>query len=257
MRKLIGIELVKMRRSGAAWLVALISLGQGVLYAVMDDRYTAVLVRYPRVEYILYTYNTARWFCMAALFMGAYAIAGDFSMGTVRNVMAAGIDKGKYYFSRLWAQMIFMWGLYAGGFAVFFAARILRTGRVNTAYTPAQFLPLFLVMSMQPLAYAAVANLIGVCCRRQLLSVVVSESWLFLVLILRMYVMGEEYYTNAGALRPQGPMACEPMWILERADRYAGPVFSYGFLWYALSAAVIIAAAAAAGYACLRRAELY
>lgn len=249
MRKLIGIELVKMRRCGAAWLVALISVGQSVFYAVMDGRYIQAIARYPRTEYILYIYGTARWFCMASLFMTAYAIAGDFSMRTVLNVLSAGISKRKYYLSRLYAQMLFIFGLYACGFAAFVATRILRTGRISTAFPPLQLLLLFLAMAMQPLAYVAVANMISVCCKRQTLAIVISEAWLFLVLILRMYF-------KASVLNGKGPMAYEPMWVLESVDQYAGPVFHYGFLKGAVSAAVIIAVSAAAGYLCLTRSDV-
>ena len=255
MMKLIGVELVKLRRYPVTWLVALISVGQGVLNAVLG-RYGFALSRHPEVEYIIFIYATARWFCMASLFMTAYAIAGDYSMRTVLNVLSAGVDKKKYYISRLAAQMFFIFGLYICGFAAFIAVRILVTGKVNTALPPAQLLVLFLVMAMQLMAYVAVANMIGVCCKRQALAIFLSEAWIFLALILRIYFMGEVNNSSAGYIKIKGPMAFEPLWVVESVERYLGNIFSFGFLKYAISASVIIVVTSVIGYAALLRSDV-
>ena len=258
MRKLIGIEFVKMRRFPVVWLVALISTGAGIYYALMDF-YAQTLIHYPQVEYIIFIRSGARWFSMAAVFLTAYTIAGDFSMRTVLNVLSAGIDRRKYYFSRLAAQELFFFALYVCGNLVYVVSRILFTGKYNTTLPVQQLALLILVMALQVCAYVAVANLIGLCCKKQALSVLVGEICLFLTIVFRLYGMGADYYRNTGSYHMlSGPIAFEPLYVMECVDYYLlayDSLFCFGFLKYALSAAVIIVAAGAAGYFCMMRSD--
>lgn len=251
MRKLIGIEFLKMTHSAAVWLVGLLSMGQGIFYG-LSHTYDAAIARFPQAEYIVFIRVSARWFCMAAVFLTAYTIAGDFAMRTILNVFSAGIHKTKYYFSRLAALMIFFFCLYLGGNLTYLITRILSTGKVNTSLPAGEFVLLVLVMSMQVIAYVAVANLIGVCCRKQAPAVILGEILLFLSLVLRIYSMGEEYYTNPGAAyRLKGPVVYEPLYVLESVEYYLSSLdslFCPDFLQYALGAALIMLSAGMAGY---------
>lgn len=259
MKKLIGIELLKMTHYPAVWLVTLISVGQGVYYA-FTDQYALAVARYPEAEYIIFIHSTARWFCMAAVFLTAYTIAGDFSMRTVLNVLAAGIDKSKYYFSRLIAQMLFFFGLYVCGNLFYTAGRILYTGKFNHSLSVKEFLLLVLVMGMQVCAYAAVSNFISLCCKKQALSILLGEVWIFLSIVMRIYAVGEDFYRDQGGYHmPGGPVAYEPMYVMECVEYYVSAfdsVFCFGFLKYALSAAVIISVAGIAGYICMIRSDI-
>lgn len=259
MRKLIGIEFVKMRRSPVVWLMALITMGVGGYYAFMDF-YAQALMRYPQMEYIIFIHSGARWFSMAAVFLTAYTIAGDFSMRTVLNVLSAGIDRRRYYFSRLIAQVLFFFALYVCGNLVYVVSRILFTGKYNTALPVQELALLILVMAMQVCACVAVANLIGLCCKKQAVSVLVGEICLFLAIVFRLYGMGADYYRNTGGYHMlSGPIAFEPLYVMECVDYYLiayDSLFCFGFLKYALSAAVIIFVAGTAGYFCMMRSEL-
>ena len=257
MRKLIGIELVKMRHDWATWLMAVITIGQGFFYAA-SMRYA--IASYPKIEYISYVPSTARWICMASVFMVAYVIAGDFSMRTVQNVLSIGVDKKIYYLSRLFAQMIFIFVIYAGGCIVFVVSRIVLTGTVNTAMSFWEFMAVFLVMALQPMVYVALANMIGVFCKNQGIAVILSELSLLLLLILRMYSVGEDFYTGDGSrLLLKGPLAYEPMYLLEICNAFAysdAGIFSFSFFKYAVSALSIIAITTVAGYARLIHSDL-
>ena len=257
MGKLIGIEFIKMKHDPVTWLTALITVGQGLVHAVMLNRYRIDLVRYPKMEYAVYVYLTARVICMVSLFMAAYVIAGDFSMRTVQNVLASGIDRKKYYLSRLSAQMIFLSAAYTGGCVVFVASRIVITGTVNASMSFGEFMVFFLVMALQPMVYVSLANMISVFCKNQGVAVILSEISLFLALILRIYSMGKDFYTGFGRLK--GPLACEPMYLLETCDRFVyseAGIFSFAFIRYAFSAVIMIAVFTASGYRRLTRSNL-
>jgi len=256
MGKLIQVELTKIRRYPATWVVALITFAQA-LFWVFTHKYDANLARYPQVEYVLFTYSTARWFCISSVFLTGYIIAGDFSMRTVLNVLSTGIDKGKYYVSRLAAVLLFTWALFAGSNLFYIVVRILVTGNISTALPLKELLVLLSVMSLQVLSYAAIAHMISICCQKQGLSILLGEVYLFLALIIRMSAMGEEYYTNAG-YRLHGPIAYEPLYVLEKAADFltGDTLFCFGFLKYALSAALIITVASLVGYARLTHSDV-
>lgn len=258
MKKLIGIELVKMKHYLATWLIAILTIGQGIFHAA-TMKFDSALISYPKLEYVLYIYITARWICMASLFMTAYVIAGDFSMRTVQNVLSTGVNKKKYYISRLFAQMIFMFVIYAGGFAAFVISRIVRTGAVNTAMPFWEFLAVFLVMALQPMVYVALANMISIFCKNQGIAIVLGELSLFLALVLRIYSIGKDFYTGSGLKLLKGPIAFEPLYILESCDMYVysdAGIFSFAFFKYAVSALILITITSAAGYAWLMRSDL-
>lgn len=258
MKKLIGIELVKMRHYLATWLIAFITIGQGVFYAAVM-KYASAIARYPKLEYISYIYSTARWICMASLFTAAYAIAGDFSMRTVQNVLSTGVDKKKYYLSRLFAQMIFMFAIYAGGCVAFILTRIASTGTVNTAMPFWEFLAVFLVMALQPMVYVALANMISIFCKNQGIAIILGELSLFLALILRIYSLGKDFYTGSGPKLLKGPIAYEPLYLLETCDMYVysdAGIFSFAFFKYAVSALILIIITSAIGYVRLMRSDL-
>lgn len=257
MGKLIRIEFTKLRWYPAVWIVVLVTLAQGVFFA-FTGRYDNYIAYYPRQEHIIYAYSTGRWFCMAAIFLTSYVIAGDYSMRTVLNVLSAGVDKRKYYFSRLAAMLLFFFALFACGNLVYIATRFLVRGRVSAAVSVGEFLVMLLVMGMQVAAYVAVANLVSLCCKKQALSIIVGEITLFLILLLRLNLVGEEYYANVN-YQLSGPIAFEPMYVLEEVDTYMyawESLFGFGFLKYALSAAVIILVAGAAGYVCSLRSDV-
>ncbi len=165
MRNLILTELTKIRRYPVTWIVVLLTLGQAVFW-VFTKKYDANLAYYPQLEYVLFTYCTARWFCISTLFLTAYVIAGDFSMRTVLNVLSAGIDKRKYYFSRLAAVLLFIWGLFAFSNFVYIILRILTTGKLNTALPCSELLVLLSVLSLQLLGLAGTM----ICCSRRTAS---------------------------------------------------------------------------------------
>lgn len=259
MKKLIGIEFMKMKYYLVTWLAAVITVGQGFFHAVLMDKYHFNLVRYPKLEYVVYIYLTARLICMISLFMAAYVIAGDFSMRTVQNVLSTGVDRKKYYLSRLFAQMLFLFITYAGGCIAFVVSRIVITGAVNTAMSFWEFTAFFLVMALQPMVYIALANMISVFCKNQSIAVILSELSLFLALILRIYAMGEEFYTGTGSQLLKGPLAYEPLYLLETCDMYvysAAGIFSFAYFKYAISALVIITITSAVGYVRLIRSDL-
>ncbi len=100
------------------------------VYMALRGTYVSSLNRYPSIEYVLCLYSTARMLSIVTILLTAYVIAEDFSMRTVQNVLAAGISRGKYYFSRLCAQMIFIFSLYSAGYGAYIVTRILSTGKV-------------------------------------------------------------------------------------------------------------------------------
>lgn len=256
MGNLIWVEFRKMRCYWVTWAVGLFFLGHSV-YIALQDAYAAGLARYPALEYVTFLYGTARMLSIVTLFLTAYVIAEDFSMRTVQNVFAAGIARGKYYFARLLSQIIFIFALYSAGFMTYIAARILSTGKINSQMPAGEFLAIFVVMALQPLAYAAFATMVSVFCKNQATSVVASESWLFFSIVLRLYSI--EGIPGKTANAYVGPIAYEPLTVLERfMDDYVipGRVLTFGFFQCGLSALLIIIVSSLIGYAHLRRSDV-
>lgn len=241
MRRLIAAELTKIRYYRVIWGVALFALGISAA-AALNGRYEDIAVRRPDVEYLLFFYITARTFAILTILATAYVINEDFSMGTVRNVISVGVDVVKYYLSRLLAQMLFVFGLYLLGFAVYVAARILSTGQVNTAMPFGELAGTFLMMALQLMAYVAIAGAISMFFRNQAGAMIVGELWLFLSIMLDAY--------RASGASFLGFIVFEPLMVMQRVDVWgmSGAVYTFGYFKYGFSAAALIAAAAAVGY---------
>lgn len=257
MRNLIRVEFRKMRCYWVTWGVGLFFIAHSV-YTALRDAYASDLGRYPAMEYVLCVYATARMLSIVTILLTAYVIAEDFSMRTVQNVFAAGISRGKYYFSRLCAQMIFIFFLYSAGYAAYIVTRIVSTGEVNTRMPMAEFLAIFFVMALQPLAYAAFTTMVSVFCKSQSVSVVAAEAWLFFSLVLRLYSI-KEVPGKTEAVVYRGPIAYEPLTVLERFLEdfvLPGRVFTFDFLMCAVSAVLIIAVSSVIGYLHLQRSDV-
>lgn len=155
--------------------------------------------------------------------------------------------------------MIFIFVIYAGGCVVFILCRIARTGAVNTALPFGEFLAVFLVMALQPMVYNALANRISIFCKNQGIAIILGELSLFLALVLRIYSLGEDFYTGSGPQLLKGPMAYEPLYLLETCDMYVyseAGIFSFAFFKYAVSALILITVTSVVGYARLMRSDL-
>ena len=257
MRNLIRVEFRKMRCYWMTWGVGLFFIAHSV-YMALRGTYVSSLNRYPSIEYVLCLYSTARMLSIVTILLTAYVIAEDFSMRTVQNVLAAGISRGKYYFSRLCAQMIFIFSLYSAGYGAYIVTRILSTGKVNTQMPAAEFLTVFFVMALQPLAYVAVTAMISVFCKSQSASVVAAEAWLFFSIVLRLYSI-KEIPGGTAAVVYKGPIAYEPLTVLERFLEdfvLPGRVLTFDFFLCAVSAALIITVSSAVGYMHLQRSDI-
>lgn len=257
MRNLIRVEFRKMRCYWVTWGVVLFFIAHSV-YTALRDSYTSELGRYPAIEYVLCVYATARMLSIVTILLTAYVIAEDFSMRTVQNVFAAGISRGKYYVSRLCAQMIFVFFLYSSGYVAYIVTRILSTGKVNTGMPAAEFLAVFFVMALQPLAYVAFTTMVSVFCKSQPVSMVAAEAWLVFSIVLRLYSI-KEVPGTPGVVVYRGPIAYEPLAVLERSLEdfvLPGRVFTFDFFMCAISAVLIIAVSSVIGYLYLQRSDV-
>lgn len=241
MRKLIAVELTKMRYYWVIWGVALFALGASGVSA-LSSRYGDIVARYPAVEYMLFFYITGRTFSILTILATAYVINEDFSMRTVQNVLSVGVNVVKYYLSRLFAQMLFIFSLYLLGFAVYVAVRILSQGKVNTAMSFGELMGIFMMMALQLMAYVAIAGAISTFVRNQAAAMIIGEMWLFLAILFDAY-----RESGAGFL---GFMDYEPLMVMQKVEIWGmpGAVFTFGYFKYGFSAAVLIAAAGAVGY---------
>lgn len=242
MGKLVGVELRKMSRCRLVWGVALFILGTSSLTAFKDTYDYAAYTRYANFEYMMYTHATARVFSALTILVSAYVGAEDFAMRTVQNVLSVGIGRVKYYVSKLLAQMLFIFGLYGAGAAVYVGSRVILTGGLNRAMPAGEYLVIFLVTFLQLGAYVAMADLVCVLIRNQAAAMAVGETWLYLSLVLRVFWMEGTPLT--------GIVAYEPLTVLERfADDYVGTgkVFSAEFFLCGLCALCIIILSSALG----------
>lgn len=241
MKKLIAVELTKMRYYWVIWGVALFALGASGMSA-LNSRYDDIAAQYPEVEYMLFFYITGRTFSILTILATAYVINEDFSMRTVQNVLSVGVDVVKYYLSRLFAQMLFVFFLYLLGFAVYMAVRILSQGEVNNAMSFGELMGIFMMMALQLMAYVAIAGAISTFVRNQAAAMIIGETWLFLAIVFDAY-----RESGAGVLRF---MKYEPLMVMQRVDTWGMPdvVFTSVYFQYGFSAAVLIAAAAGVGY---------
>ncbi len=241
MKKLIAVELTKMRYYWVIWGVALFTLGTSGLIA-LSDRYADIVARYPAAEYLMFFYTTGRTFAILTILATAYVINEDFSMRTVQNVLSVGVDVVKYYLSRLFAQMLFVFGLYLLGFVLYVAVRILSRGEVNTAMSLGELMGTFMMMALQLMAYVAIAGAVSVFCRNQAAAMIIGETWLFVAILLDAY--------RGNGVGILGFMKYEPLMVMQRVDTWGmpGTVFTPVYFQYGFSAAVLIAAAAGVGY---------
>lgn len=241
MRKLIAVELTKIRYYWVMWGAVLFALGASVA-AALAGRYEETVAQYPVLEYLLFFYVTGRTFAILTILIAAYAINEDFSMGTVRNVLSVGVDVVKYYLSRLFALMLFISGVYLLSFLLYVAVRILSTGRVNGAMAMGELMGVFLMMALQLMAYVAIAGAISMFLRNQAAAMITGEMWLFVALVLAEYNK-----SGAGIL---GFIGYEPLMVMQKVDVWGipGKVFTLGYFKYGLSAAVLIVLASAVGY---------
>lgn len=241
MRKLIGVELTKMRYYWVIWAIALFAVGDSIAIA-LNNGYEPTLAFYPEAEYVIFLYATCRVFSILTVLSTAYVINEDFSMRTFQNVFSVGVSKVKYYFSRLFSQMLFVFGLYLLSCAAYVAARVLYQGSFNTAMPFGRFLAAFLIMALQLMAYVAISNMISMFCRNQFVAVAVSETWLFLALVLDAYrEMGIRFF---------GFMTYEPLMVMQRVDDWgmSETIFTFGVFQYAVSALALTVVTGAIGY---------
>lgn len=241
MRKLMAVELTKMRHYWVLWGVSLFALGFSAA-AALSGRYESAVTQYPVLEYLLFFYVTGRTFCILTILATAYVINEDFSMRTVQNVLCVGINVVKYYLSRLFAQMLFVFCLYLLGFVVFAAVRILSRGEVNTAMPLGMLMGVFAMMALQLMAYVAIAGAISMFCKNQTVAMITGELWLFLGIVLDAY-----RESGIGFL---GFMEYEPLMVMQKVEFWGlpGRIFTSGYFKYGVSAAGLIVGACAVGY---------
>lgn len=241
MKKLIGIEWLKMKHYWVVWAV-IFSAVIHCAFMAFKGNYDYAIAANPRIEYAVFMEVTARWFCMIVLLAVAFTISEDFSMRTVQNILAAGISRQKYYWAGLSSQLIFVSVLYAIGCVVYIVGRILYDGKMNTAMPLAEFIVIFLVMMLQLLAYAAFANMVSIFCKSQVTAMVISLMWCFFALIFRSY--------SSDGTSVTGIMAYEPLNVLEGFGPMVGSdrIFSLDFIQYGISAGVIIMITSVIGY---------
>lgn len=249
MRKLIGVELAKMRHYRVVWGVAVFEAGYSASIA-LNGRFADRIARYPELEYIIFLFAACRMFSILAVLSTAYVVNEDFSMRTVQNVLSVGVSVGKYYFSRLFSQMLFVSALFLLSTAAYGAAGTAARGGVGTAAPVGETAAVILVMLLQLMAYVSFANMVGVFCRHQSAAMVAGETWLFLAIIFEGYrEMGVRFF---------GFMAYEPLIVMQSVEKWGlpGAVSVPGVLRYVVSAAVIIAVTSGVGYVRFVRADI-
>lgn len=173
MIKLIHIEFYKMRRDlliwGAFLFVVIAGIGTALLHG--NEQY---YVKLPRIEYYIVIQSMSPAFLLLTVAITGYSIASDLQSRTVQNVLSAGIDRKRYYFSRLLVQMLLTSAMFVIPVLIFALTRFLMgvgRGRVNPAFSVTGFLLLLFFMSLQVLAYCAMTNMICYLCRNLMLSV--------------------------------------------------------------------------------------
>lgn len=256
MGKMILIEFRKMRHYPLIWGILLFALGESVYYAY-DGSLDDFFLYNPGLEYIILLCRTARSSVILTTLTAAYVSSEDFSMRTVQNVFAVGVDRGRYFFARLSFLVLFTVALTGVRYFVYIAARILFNGKAETALSAGEFLAAFVVMTLQLAACAAVIGVVSMLFRSQAAAVMTGEIWLFLSLALRLY-MGIDL-SSENPTASFGPLAYEPMTVLERtaADFLVpGRIYSLDFLRCGMAALLLILASAAAGYGYLCRADI-
>ena len=250
MRKLMAVELTKMRYYRAIWGVALFAFGISGAAAV-SGRYEGAVTQYPILEYLLFFYVTGRTFCILTILSTAYVINEDFSMRTVQNVLSVGVNVVKYYLSRLFAQMLFVFCLYLLGFIFFVAVRILSRGEVNTALPLGTLIGVFAMMALQLMAYVAIAGAISMFCKNQTVAMIAGELWLFLAIVLDAY-----RESGTGFL---GFLEYEPLMVMQKVEFWGLPetVFTLSYFKYGIFAAALIVVACAVGYLRFAHSDLH
>ena len=249
MKSILRAEFYKLGHDWLLWLcVALSFLGTGVYYGWNEAE---VFSLYKGLA--LFGWPSLAWLpcCFVTAIATGLTIGRDFSAGTVKNALAAGIARGDYYFGRLGVQMLLTalsFGLGQLAYVVCHGAFPLRPWGVPSREIQmlgAKLALYLLVALLQLLAYVSVVNAICYFVKKQMAAMAAGMALIYIEAILRQLADSGD---QEALLRITRHL---PVGILYHLFAFAAydQVLTVGFLECGLSALAIIAASSIVGCA--------
>ena len=248
MKSIFRAEFYKLGTQPVLWLfVALFFLGTGNYYGL----YGAEVFGLYR-GLVLFGLPSLAWlpWCFVTAIAAGLSIGGDFSTGTVKNALTAGIARRDYYFARLGVQMLLTAFGFGLGQLAYIVCHVVRpwhlwedSGREIQMFG-AKLALYILVSLLQLIAYVSVVNAVCYYVKRQVAAMVTGMVLIYMETILRQLAESGNLETLQQITRYLPARILYDLFSSAAYDR----VLTADFLGYGISALAIIAASSIAGY---------
>lgn len=244
MKTVFAAELYKLSRNRLLPCVALVYIGAGVIYGLEGAE---IYHTYKGLE--LFGLPSLAWmpYCFTTVLVTGLLIGGDFSRGTIKNALAAGVSRKDYYFARMMIQMLITAAVFVSGHLAYIICHMVHpqanSGR-EIELLGAKAAVYAMVALLQLLAYVALVNAICYFVKKQVAAMVTGMVIVYMEAIIRQLVEAGNMKILRQAVEYMPARVLYRMFSLAVYDQ----ILTVGFLKYGISALVIIAGCSIAGY---------
>lgn len=241
MRNLLKIEFYKVRHDLLVWLAVLICILSSIRIVNGAD-IVKMITKFPGGQYAVFVYGTARQILIVVTLLTAFLCAADFSAKTIQNFLSVGIDRRKYYLSRLIVIFLLVLVLYAACWLTYMIASSIWWHRVVTFVSAGELAVMFLVALLQLWTYCSLANMIGFFVKKQAATVLIGVAFISLEYFLRsLFLLNGIEISSMDML---------PLSVMLRSPEYAaaGRIYDFSFWVSGLYSTAVIVITSAAGY---------
>ncbi len=244
MKNVFRAEIYILRHDRLLWLLPVLYCAVGI-YAGFYDH--AVMDVYKGVELFSLPEILNLFFSFSVVTLTSYAIGGDFSRRTIRNVLSAGTDRKSYYCTRLLVQVLLTGALFACTVLLHVICHSLwpqGDADIRIAFLWQKLVIYIVMVLLQLLAQVSVMNAVCYFVRNQLVAIVFGIGMVYLEVVIR------QAAEMNGMTSLQALVDFLPTNVIRDMFAYAvyDRVFTGKFFLYGLSAVLIIAVSSAAGY---------
>lgn len=245
MKNVLSAELYKLGRNRLLLpCVALVYIWAGVLYGLEGAE---IYHTYKGLE--LFGLPALAWipYCFTTVLVTGLLIGGDFSRGTIKNALAAGVARKDYYFARMMILMLMTAAAFVSGQLAYIICHLVHpqgnSGR-EIELLGAKAAVYTMVALLQLLAYAALVNAICYFVKKQVAAMVTGMVLVYMEAIIRQLVEAGNMPFLRQAVQYLPARVLYRMFSLAVYDQ----ILTMDFLKYGISALVIIVGCSIAGY---------
>lgn len=186
-------------------------------------------------------------YCFATVIVTGLFIGGDFTRGTIKNALAAGVARRDYFWVRLALQMLLTtlsFALGQGAYIIIHMVHPWGNSEQEITLLTSKLIVYSAVALLQLLAYVALMNAVCYFVKKQLAAMVTGMVLVYMEAIIRQMAEMNDMERILQVVQYM------PARVLYRMFEFAvyDQVFTMGFLKYGISAAVVIAVSSIVGY---------